>query len=135
MIRPLFTFLIFYGMLISARAQSWQGVSDANGTAPLARHENGFVEVNGKFYLIGGRSIKSVNIFDPSTRVWTAGAAPPIELHHFQRLVYQKIFIERCSWTPVYPRAWNIYARNAFAGIRSRTAVPDTRYVCINEDV
>ena len=103
MIRRSLTLLVFFTMLISARAQNWQPVQYANGTSPLARHENGFVEVNGKFYLIGGRGIKSVNIFDPVTRIWTAGAAPPIELHHFQPVVYQNRIYAICALTGVYP--------------------------------
>lgn len=62
--------------------------------APQARHENCFVEVNDKFYLLGGRGIKPVNIFDPKTNSWTAGAKPPMELHHFQGVSYKgKIFV------------------------------------------
>jgi len=73
-------------------AGHWQTLN-YNGE-PSARHENAFVEVNGKFYLLGGRGIKSVDIFDPETRNWTKGTKPPIELHHFQGVVYdQKIYI------------------------------------------
>src|SRR5690606_39171325 len=74
--------------------ETWQNQPYANGTSPLQRHENGFVEIGGKFYLFGRRGIKPVNIFDPVTNTWTAGASPPIELHHFQAVVYQnKIYI------------------------------------------
>src|SRR5688572_9469343 len=103
MIRLCFFVLIFFCVLIPGRAQSWQSVQYANGTSPLARHENGFAEVNGKFYLIGGRGIKNVNIFDPVTRIWTAGAAPPIELHHFQAVVYQNKIYAICALTGAYP--------------------------------
>ena len=56
------------------------------GERPTMRHEHGYVKVGGRFYLVGGRGEKPVEIFDPATRTWTAGAAPPIELHHFQAL-------------------------------------------------
>lgn len=51
---------------------------------PVARHEAGFIAHGDRFYLIGGRGMKPVSIFDPATRSWTTGATPPIELHHFQ---------------------------------------------------
>ncbi len=61
---------------------------------PLARHENAFTEINGKFYLIGGRNNKPINIYDPETNQWTEGATPPLEMHHFQALPFQnKIYV------------------------------------------
>lgn len=61
---------------------------------PAARHEAAFAEVGGKFYLLGGRRIQEVSIFDPETNTWTSGAKPPIELHHFQSFSYKgKIYI------------------------------------------
>lgn len=54
---------------------------------PHCRHENGFVEFQGKFYLFGGRRIQAVDVFDPSTNTWTSASAPPLEIHHFQPVV------------------------------------------------
>lgn len=54
---------------------------------PHCRHENGFAEYNGKFYLFGGRRIQPVNIFDPETNTWTSASAPPKEIHHFQPVI------------------------------------------------
>ena len=82
---------------------TWQAVNYANGTSPQQRHENGFVEVNGKFYLIGGRGISAVNIFDPVTRIWTSGAQPPVELHHFQAVAFQNKIYAICAFTGAYP--------------------------------
>jgi N-acetylneuraminic acid mutarotase len=98
-----FAILISVISFFGAEGQTWQAVQYANGTSPLQRHENGFVEVNGKFYLIGGRGVKNVNIFDPATRIWTSGAAPPIELHHFQAVVYQNRIYAICALTGGYP--------------------------------
>lgn len=79
---------------IGPAQETWQNQPYASGTSPAQRHENGFVEVGGKFYLIGGRGTKPVNIFDPATNTWTAGAAPPLQLHHFQAVTYQnKIYV------------------------------------------
>ena len=51
---------------------------------PTARHENAFVEADGKFYLIGGRGERPVDIYDPENKTWSKGQAPPLEMHHFQ---------------------------------------------------
>jgi hypothetical protein len=56
---------------------------------PVARHECGFVESGGKFYLIGGRGEKPIDVYDPASNAWSQGAAPPLEIHHFQPVSYQ----------------------------------------------
>lgn len=72
----------------------WTEVNSKDESKPIARHEAAFVEVSGKFYLLGGRGIKPVSIFNPLTKEWSLGAKPPIELHHFQPVVYQdKVYI------------------------------------------
>jgi N-acetylneuraminic acid mutarotase len=67
------------------------------GERPTARHEHGYVEVGGRFYLIGGRGdepVKPVEIFDPATRTWTTGAPPPVEMHHFQAVEHDgKVYV------------------------------------------
>ncbi|WP_372757724.1 Kelch repeat-containing protein [Mariniflexile sp.] len=88
------TFLIIFlllGLYETAIAQvfenySWQTL-ECTGE-PVARHEAAFVEVNGMFYLLGGRRIQEVSIFNPKTNTWTSGAKPPLELHHFQGVSY-----------------------------------------------
>lgn len=71
---------------------SWQTL-ECTGE-PVARHEAAFVAVGGKFYLLGGRRIQEVSIFDPNTNTWTSGAKPPIEMHHFQGFSYDgKIYV------------------------------------------
>jgi len=56
---------------------------------PHARHEAAFVAAGDKFYLLGGRRIQPVDIFDPATKTWREGAAPPVEVHHFQPVVWE----------------------------------------------
>jgi len=63
----------------------WETIS-CNGE-PHCRHENGFVEFQGKFYLFGGRRIQAVDVFDPVTNTWTSASKPPLEIHHFQPIV------------------------------------------------
>ncbi|MEL6944386.1 MAG: galactose oxidase, partial [Bacteroidota bacterium] len=77
--------------------------SDANGTwetitadegEPVARHEAAFISVGEKFYLLGGRRINPTSIYDTNSKKWMQGAKPPVEMHHFQPVVYQnKIYI------------------------------------------
>lgn len=72
--------------------KQWTTVSSNN--EPTARHENAFTEVNGKFYLVGGRGEKPVDIYDPQTKEWTKGQTPPIEMHHFQAVPYDgKLYV------------------------------------------
>jgi hypothetical protein len=74
----------------------WQEVNNSSGTAFQPRHESGYVAINGKFYLTGGRGNRALNIFDPSTNEWTEGATVPNnnELHHFQAINFQnKLYI------------------------------------------
>lgn len=79
----------------------WQTVETQN--EPTARHENAFAEVDGKFYLIGGRGEKPTDIYDPQTQTWSEGKTPPLEMHHFQAVPYQgKIYIMG-AFTGGYP--------------------------------
>lgn len=71
--------------------------------SPSARHECGFVEVNNLFYLIGGRGIKKVDIYNPITKIWRTGAEPPIEIHHFQAISYNGDIYIIGAMTGKYP--------------------------------
>ena len=61
-------------------------IIDAKGDVK-GRHENTFVEYKGKFYLMGGRGINPVNVFDPTTNTWEAKGLSPMQIHHFQAVV------------------------------------------------
>ncbi len=73
---------------------NWKAVISNNGSKPVARHEAGAVEVNGKLYLLGGRGMRPVNKYDPVTNTWTSlGNAPKI-MHHFQPVaIGSKIYV------------------------------------------
>lgn len=66
---------------------SWQ-IIPATGT-PEKREDCSFVEVNGLFYLLGGRGIKPVDVFNPKTNTWQRKGNAPIELNHFQAVAYK----------------------------------------------
>lgn len=69
-------------------------VKSSDGSLPIKRHEAAFVSVGDNFYLLGGRRINPVSIFNVNTQQWTEGTAPPLELHHFQPVVIgQDIYI------------------------------------------
>lgn len=73
---------------------NWNTVGSVDDSKAIARHEAAFVGIDYKFYLLGGRDIRPVSIYDAKTMKWTEGTPPPIELHHFQPLVYEnKIYI------------------------------------------
>jgi hypothetical protein len=78
---------------------------EVNPNAPLnARHEACFVMVGLKAYLLAGRGVNPVNIYDPISRTWTNGTAPPIQIHHTQCVVADsKIWIVS-SWTGGFPK-------------------------------
>ena len=71
---------------------------------PNARHEAAFVVVGDRFYLLGGRGIKPVDIYDPSTKAWSEGPEPPIEVHHFQPVVITDEIWLAGAMTGPYPR-------------------------------
>lgn len=73
---------------------NWTSLESKDGSQPVQRHEAAFVRVGEKFYLFGGRSIRAVSIFDPLSKSWSLGSEPPIELHHFQPVVFEnKIYV------------------------------------------
>ncbi len=70
----------------NAAAPEWETIS-ARG-APTARHEAGLVAFKGKLYLIGGRRINPVDVYDPATNRWSEKSRPAIEIHHFQAVTH-----------------------------------------------
>ncbi|MGY3212175.1 Kelch repeat-containing protein [Mucilaginibacter sp. HD30] len=92
---------------------SWKIIQTTGNYKP--REECDFVAVKDKFYLLGGRGINEVNIFDPKTDTWTNGAKSPIELNHFQGVVYKDEIYLVCAMTGSYPHekpVANIYIYN-----------------------
>lgn len=93
----------------------WQSVTSKDGSEPVQRHEAAFVRVGDKFYLLGGRRIQAVSIFDTQSESWSTGAEPPIELHHFQPIVIENEIYIIGAFTGGYPNetpTTNIYVYN-----------------------
>ena len=72
-------------------------------TSALPRHENAFVECDGRFYALGGRGMKPIEEFDPKTNTWTVLADPPMEFHHFQAISFQHEIYVIGALTGDYP--------------------------------
>ncbi len=79
----------------------WTNI-DATGDV-TGRHENVFVEYKDKFYLMGGRGINPVNVFDPETNSWETKGKSPIEIHHFQAIVNEDAIYMVGAMTGGYP--------------------------------
>jgi len=99
-ILPVFVTII-YGQ-DSLQNYSWHQIK-AEGEV-TGRHENGFVEYKGLFYLIGGRGVKPVNVFNPETNIWVAKNNSPFEIHHFQPVVYKNAIYLLGAMTGPYPK-------------------------------
>ncbi|MCB0996072.1 MAG: PKD domain-containing protein, partial [Acidimicrobiales bacterium] len=72
-------------------------------TVSFARDESSVAAVDGMLYLLGGRGIAPVEIYDPSTDTWTTGAAPPIELNHFQAVAHGGLIYVIGAMTGAFP--------------------------------
>jgi len=93
----LFIFCNYYQVLS-------QGTWFMRTSAPAGaeRHENAFTKVGDKLYLLGGRGIKPIRIYDTQTDSWSQGAAPPIELHHFQAVAWNNLIYVIGAFTGSY---------------------------------
>lgn len=97
------------------KTYSWKEIQTTGEVT--GRHENAFVEFEGKMYLIGGRGILPVNVFDPETNEWSALKPTPFEIHHFQPVVYKNAIYFVGAMTGKYPREtpleniWKYYPR------------------------
>lgn len=99
---PVFLILAAIAGKIQAPAEHW-GIVEAKGEA-LPRHEHAFVKVKDRFYLLGGRRVQEVDIFDPAKKEWTKGRKPPVELHHFQALEHEGRVLIAGAFTGRYPK-------------------------------
>ncbi|ADE53227.1 family 16 glycoside hydrolase [Coraliomargarita akajimensis] len=86
---------------LCASAQSWEALNTVN--EPVPRNESSLTEVDGLFYLIGGRGMPPVCVFDPAENSWRTASTPPIEIHHLQPVVFEgKVYI-LCAMTGGFP--------------------------------
>ncbi len=77
----------------NANAQ-WRTITTSDDSKPAGRHEAAAVAYQGQIYLLGGRSIRPTNRYNPSSNTWENLGNPPFEFSHFQPVVYDnKIYI------------------------------------------
>jgi N-acetylneuraminic acid mutarotase len=82
------------------------------------RHESSLILHKNKFYLIGGRGKKPINVFDPNTNQWETKKEPPIEIHHFQAVSYKNAIYIVGAMSGKYPienpikNIWIYYPEN-----------------------
>jgi len=86
----------------------WRTRVTADGSTVQKRHEAGGVAYNGKLYLLGGRGTRNVSIYDPAANKWLYKAAPPIELNHFQPVVYNNKIWVLGAFTGPYPNETSV---------------------------
>ena len=72
--------------------------------SPTARHETAMVARAGKAYLVGGRGVKPVEEFNPSTNTWRQLNPTPLEIHHFQPVAYGDLIYVVAAMTGRYPK-------------------------------
>lgn len=82
-------------------ANPWETL-ETTGT-PVARHEAAFIDFEGEFYLMGGRRIQPVCVFNPETQTWRNASEPPIEFHHFQPVTHAGKILIVCAMTGRFP--------------------------------
>ncbi|MFK7766465.1 MAG: DUF5060 domain-containing protein [Mariniblastus sp.] len=95
--------LVFCGAERSIAAEQWRWETVETVGLPTARHEAAFVAFKDKIYLIGGRRINPVDVFDPATNTWTEKSKTPLELHHFQAVVVGDAIYLIGAMTGPYP--------------------------------
>lgn len=108
--------LIVWGVLASAGpvlAQEWKAAEPQS--LPEKRHENSMTAANGKLYLVGGRGMRPVDVYDPKKDTWTSKSQTPLEMHHFQAVSYAGEVYVLGAFTGGYPHETpipNIYIYN-----------------------
>ena len=74
------------------------------------RDEHGFIELHGKFYLLGGSGdLKATMEYNPSKNSWRALDEPmPKNFNHFQAVTYKNRIWIICAWMGQYPNERNV---------------------------
>ena len=93
----LLSFICCLILLVAAPLTGQQGdwtAINTSGISPEGRHESGFVDVDGTFYLLGGRGSKKIQAYNPTTKQWRNTNTSLNNIHHFQARAYRgKIYL------------------------------------------
>ena len=93
--------LCFLASLSVLAQEKWTVISPNTEATP--RHENSFVECNGKLYSLGGRGERPVEEYNPTTNTWTKVAEAPLEISHFQAVTFKDEIWVVGAFTGGYP--------------------------------
>jgi N-acetylneuraminic acid mutarotase len=107
----LFIFIFAITFLLNVQSSIAQSLEDYRWTLIDAkgedevtgRHEDTFIAYKDKFYLMGGRGVNPVNVFDPATNSWEIKSKSPMEIHHFQAVPVGNAFYLMGAMTGKYP--------------------------------
>jgi hypothetical protein len=81
----------------------WQLLTTSDGSSATERHEASAVVVDGRFYLLGGRQQRPVEVFDPVSLTWRVIGNAPLEMHHFQPVAFGQYIYALAAETCCYP--------------------------------
>ncbi|MFK7843881.1 MAG: kelch repeat-containing protein [Rhodothermales bacterium] len=89
--------------LSANQALFWRIIGDQN--EPDERHEGSYIEVNGNFYLMGGRGSRRVELYDPVDSTWSNRSFPPnsMQIHHFQPVAIGDTVYIVSAYTETFP--------------------------------
>lgn len=95
--------LVFTAAAAQSDNKAWTLIN-TNGIESTGRRVGGLTgPIDGKLYLIGGRSKKPIDAFDPETNTWIKTKKQTNDIHHFQPVCWDdKIFIV-CGLMGKYP--------------------------------
>src|SRR5690606_10204537 len=79
-----FTVLVICSGIVNAQTNSWIVENASDGSEPYGRDETSYIKAGSKFYLLGGRGIRTIQEYDPVLKKWTDKVSLPIAMHHFQ---------------------------------------------------
>ncbi|MEL7119192.1 MAG: kelch repeat-containing protein [Bacteroidota bacterium] len=83
---------------------TWTQIEAVDNSKPIKRHEAAFARVKDKLVLFGGRRINPVSVYDTQLNQWVNKNTVPIEMHHFQAVVYKSQLLILGAFTGKYPR-------------------------------
>ena len=88
--------------------ESWLRLTTSDTSTATPRHEAASVVVDGKFYLLGGRGERPVEVYDPTSQTWRVIGPAPLEINHFQPVVIgTKVYLV-AAFTGGYPNETNV---------------------------
>lgn len=89
--------------MVSLNLQAGWLTLEAKGE-PTARHENGMVAHQGKVFVVGGRGVKAVDVYDPATNQWQKNKTTPFEMHHITPVSIDDKILVVTGLTGGYPK-------------------------------